>query len=114
MRESNRERILERRAHFVAAALSLAGCQQSPKPVEPTKSVVTPSVAEAALAGPPHADAGADTAPLDSDGDGLPDAQDKCPMQWGSADKEGCPGPCLRIVFVQDIDIGERIYFAEK
>lgn len=107
---SSRDRILARRAQFVAAAVALVGCRE-PEPLPPPRPRPATPEASAALAGPPR-DAGSDAAPVDTDHDGIPDEHDKCPDVFGTVLKEGCPGPCLTIIPVTTLEIRERIYFA--
>jgi OmpA-OmpF porin, OOP family len=103
---TSRDRILDRRARFVAAALALAGCREgAPVAATPVKEKPQPATTDA---GTP------DAAPIvgDEDGDGIPDDRDKCPHEKGTVLKEGCPGPCLSIIPSSEIKVLERIYFA--
>jgi hypothetical protein len=47
-------------------------------------------------------DRGEEPPPLDSDGDGVPDADDQCPNEAGPASNNGCPivppGPCANVI----------------
>jgi len=111
---TSRDRILARRARFVAAAVAVAGCREAEPPRPPVATApMTPPEATSALAGPPR-DAGTDSGPLDSDHDGIPDEDDKCPYVAGVVAKEGCPAPCLMIIAPTKLEIRARIYFANN
>jgi OOP family OmpA-OmpF porin len=98
----DRERVLERRRRLVVTALSmLAGCGPEARGAE-----APPAVVEAP---PPPA------APLDSDGDGVPDERDQCPDVSGTdhADAPGCvPRPCLTVLPPSEIVVRFEIEFA--
>lgn len=105
---SVRDRILARRAQYVAAALAMAGCRAPAAPSSGPEP--PPSTTPSALAGPPRPDAGP---ALDSDGDGIADEHDKCPTEPGTVLREGCPGVCLSIVPAYDVVIRAQIFFAK-
>ena len=92
-------RILARRARLIAVAL--ASCAGPPTR---SVSIEVPAASRAA----PTPSATPDPI-VDSDGDGVPDADDRCPDLAGP--DRGCPArPCLSIV--QRIAIFERVAFA--
>jgi outer membrane protein OmpA-like peptidoglycan-associated protein len=102
---TSRDRILARRARFVAAAVALAGCRETEQPAPPRVATAPAPVIP---------DAGAETPLPDNDGDGVPDERDKCPhVPAPDGGREGCPAPCLMIIAPTKIEIRERIYFAK-
>ena len=95
-----KDRILARRASFMAA--TLAACTPSSKSatLEVGKPIPSPSVQAAPQ--PPDPD---------EDADGIPDRDDKCPTIAGVPREGGCPArPCLSIV--TEVRILHRIEFA--
>lgn len=108
-----RARILARRARFLAATLTACG-----PTAPPPASAPTPAGSVASVAAPPE-EAASKTATHrpDADGDGIPDGEDACPKQKGSAKpwdpkNHGCP--CLSIVSVSKLEILEKVYFADQ
>ena len=69
------------RTHFLLIALLFVGCAQSPPP--------PPEVSLRATNGPTHRPRPI-SAPIDRDGDRVPDGSDACPTQPGSL-RDGCP-----------------------
>jgi outer membrane protein OmpA-like peptidoglycan-associated protein len=94
----DRGAILARRRRFLIVALAGVGCTPAPAAVPPTAPVVSePSR-------PPEPPRPREPEVVDSDGDGVPDADDRCPTAKGTStpreeDDLGCPPrPCLMIV----------------
>ncbi len=112
-----RDRILARRARFVAASLAALGadaCAPAPGVVATAGAPVSSAAATSAPVGPSIASAApAASAPApaaaDADGDGIPDADDRCPTIAGVPSAEparhGCPkvvvSVCLSIVVIE-------------
>ena len=105
MGDRSRSLILLRRSRFVAAALASAGVAQACHAERPVSTVTTLASASTS---PATTGSGG---PLDRDGDGILDKDDKCPNAPGPA-PEGCPKPCLMIVPYAAIQINARIFFA--
>ncbi len=112
--EADRAAILARRKRFIAMALAgLGGCAAEPKPGVPNEGVAVLPVASMAVttksAGPEQS--------LDSDNDGVLDADDQCPKipagdrPW--AEHPGCPKPlaCLTINPYATLQILAKIRF---
>jgi len=122
--DPNRQKILERRARFVAAGLAgwvslqVVACAERsvadpPRTADEPRRHATDTGVDA---GANDADGGQPPAPAttDTDGDGVPDREDQCPNDpgaWKPWGKHGCPGPCLTIVPATDIQINETIRF---
>jgi len=128
--------ILERRRRFVAAALATlaapVGCgpasTNGPQGSGPRAQAAQPSrhgsatgdgqPAGPTLDVPPAVPTASSASPaLDTDADGVPDADDACPTVSGVAvadsTSNGCPPrPCLTIVSPSEIQINAKIYFA--
>ena len=66
------------------------GAGAIPRKAAPAPVAAAPAPA-AAPAAPPPAPKPAPKAPVDTDGDGIPDAQDRCPTVPGPAANRGCP-----------------------
>lgn len=49
---------------------------------------------------------------FDSDGDGLPDETDRCPLAVGPVDSWGCPAYKRLVIKPDKLELKERIYFA--
>ncbi len=104
-----RARILARRAAFLSA--TLAACAPAPPPASSPAPAPT---------GTPEEKLPVSKAPKarpDADGDGIPDDEDACPNQKGSAKAwdpktHGCPS--LSIVTVSKIVIVEKVYFGDQ
>jgi len=103
----SRLRILERRARFLAAALGGLGCQPD---AAPARAPEPPPRASVQAEPRPRAEAAVDE--VDSDGDGVRDADDRCPSDVGVHDGDpsylGCPRavpmPCLSIVVLHPLE----------
>jgi hypothetical protein len=101
-RGRSRSIILERRARFVAAALAALSPAACKSPAQP------PAVLPAACPSAPL--------PVDSDGDGVLDRDDKCPREPAPdpLGLDGCPRVCLTIIQEETIVIHARVLFAEN
>jgi outer membrane protein OmpA-like peptidoglycan-associated protein len=128
---SAKQKILERRRRFVAAALATLGCGTAagPSPHTGTSGAVPErgsSRGSATGSGtqpvpsvevpPPAPTAPSAGLTLDTDGDGIPDASDACPTVAGvsavDSTSNGCPPrPCLTILSPSEIQIDAKIYF---
>lgn len=112
--EADRAAILGRRKRFIAMALAgLGGCAAEPKAAAPREGVAVLPVASAAMT-----TKSADPAQnVDSDSDGVLDADDQCPKipagdePW--AEHPGCPKPqaCLTINPYATLQILAKIRF---
>jgi outer membrane protein OmpA-like peptidoglycan-associated protein len=95
-----KDRILARRARFMAA--TLAAC--SPGAKSQTVDVAGPIAVPSVQAAPQPPDP-------DEDGDGIPDRLDKCPTIGGVVREDGCPArPCLSIG-THEVRILQRVEF---
>lgn len=86
--------------------------KQPPKPVpKPTEQPVeAPPPPPPA---PPAPQPQVEEPPLDSDKDGIPDKDDKCPFEPGPKENAGCPAPRHKIVVTQnEIQLLEQVHFA--
>lgn len=103
----SRERILARRAQFVAFALAACGGSKGRQTVMVVGTAV-PTASASAAPEPVEPDAG--DLP-DSDDDGIADRLDYCPKQPASAYGRGCP--CLSIIESR-IEIREKVQFGSN
>jgi OmpA-OmpF porin, OOP family len=106
----DRAAVLARRRRFLIVALAGVGCANPIPAVPPTKPVASAPTTKRAPEPKPA------PKPVDSDGDGVPDESDRCPMAHGighgDPDELGCPPrPCLMIVAPQEIVVTQQIFF---
>jgi OOP family OmpA-OmpF porin len=108
--EADRAAILARRRRFVAVALAgLGGCTPEPGPQVPSAVPTTRPVAVVPTNEPEPV--------VDSDGDGVFDANDQCPAEPAgdrqSVEHPGCPAPraCLMIIPHSELQVLAKIQF---
>jgi outer membrane protein OmpA-like peptidoglycan-associated protein len=118
MERDSRERILARRARFVAASLATLGATScDPPPArDPSTSSTDAGAPDAMIVGGDEdATVAPPPPPPDRDHDGTPDSKDQCPDVGGPPQNKGCPTfpmPCLSVAMpVARIELHQRIYF---
>ncbi len=70
---------------FAVIALLFSSCKAK-------KAVVTPPPVDTVVKAP---EPPKPVAPVDTDGDGIPDSQDACPTEKGTVELNGCPAPVI-------------------